>query len=103
MSKGKAGMIYMSTSNARINHEESGRVYNVSTENEISNVELAKLIIKLIRPGEPIRISWIKDRIYNDKQYCTTCSNTSALGWKVAIDWQAGLSATSNFVHSKTS
>lgn len=75
---------------------EIGEIYNIGTINEISNIELTKLILRKLGKDESY-IDFIEDRPFNDKRYSVDLSKISALGWKPEIDFESGLDKTINW------
>ena len=54
------------------NHAKAGESYNIGGNSEITNLELIKLIAKLI--GKKPKIKFVKDRYGHDKRYSLDCS-----------------------------
>ena len=67
-----------------INKGESGEIYNIGVENPIKILDLANYIIKKIGKG---KITFIKDRPFNDFRYKINCDKLKSLGWKVESDF----------------
>lgn len=76
-----------------------GEVYNIGVDNERNNLEITKMILKLMNLGED-RIEYITDRPGHDRRYAIDASKITALGWspeynkekfeqglKETIDW----------------
>ncbi len=76
-----------------------GEVYNIGVDNERNNLEITKLILKLMNLGED-RIEYITDRPGHDRRYAIDASKILSLGWnpeynrekfeqglKETIDW----------------
>jgi dTDP-D-glucose 4,6-dehydratase len=60
-----------------------GEVYNIASEVEISIVDLAKKLIGLMKPGEPVD-KWLQtgpDRNFNDQRYWIKSDKLGELGW----------------------
>ncbi len=63
------------------NNSKAGEVYNVGSENELSNIELAKLCYKIFDKKQ--NIEFIKDRAGHDFRYRLNSSKIYRLfGWK---------------------
>ena len=58
----------------------NGEIYNVASEEEISNLELSKKIAKVLKVPE--KIIFIEDRLGHDKRYAIDVSKLKSLGWK---------------------
>jgi dTDP-glucose 4,6-dehydratase len=70
-----------------------GQVYNVGSNIEKTNLEIAKNIVKHLGKREEI-ISFVKDRISHDKRYSIDCSKIRKLGWKPRFDFENALKDT---------
>ena len=68
-------------------------IYNVGTTDEITVMEVAEKLLKLIHPGEKLEnwITYIRDREYNDFRYFITNDKLVALGWKQEVGFDQGL------------
>jgi dTDP-glucose 4,6-dehydratase len=59
---------------------ELGEIYNVGTGNEITNIEMTKIVLETL--GKPERlIQHVKDRPGHDRRYALDVSKLRALGW----------------------
>jgi len=58
-----------------------GEVYNVASEFELSNLEMAKVINSIIRPKSG-KIKFISDRPFNDSRYHVNDKKIRDLGWR---------------------
>jgi len=76
-----------------LEHGKLGEIYNIGTTDEFSIMELAKILIKMIRGTEDYDawISYIEDRPFNDQRYYISNDKLKALGWDVQIDLLTGL------------
>lgn len=72
---------------------ESGEVYNISSNNEVTNIELTKLILKKFGLDEAC-IEYVQDRPAHDRRYSLDASKLRSLGWKPVYDFSASLDAT---------
>ena len=78
----------------------SGKTYNIGDHNEIENIELVKLICKILDetlPGGPRErlITFVKDRPGHDRRYAIDASMIqSELGWKPSYNFEDGLRKT---------
>lgn len=58
-----------------------GEVYNIGSDNERSNLEVTKMILKIMGFGED-HIEYVTDRPGHDRRYAIDASKIMALGWK---------------------
>lgn len=68
-----------------------GKIYNIgSTENEYSVLEIAELLVRKLKPGEPLEewIEFIHDRYFNDFRYAIDSTELRNLGWKETIKFE---------------
>jgi len=72
-----------------------GEIYNIGCDEgmEYSVLEIAKLLIKLIKKTENYNdyIEYIEDRPYNDMRYFISNQKLKDLGWSIEIDLMLGL------------
>jgi dTDP-glucose 4,6-dehydratase len=65
-------------------HEgEIGGIYNVGTGTEMANIEMTRLILKLLDKPESL-IQPVRDRAGHDRRYSLDVSRIRALGWEPA-------------------
>lgn len=70
-----------------------GEVYNVGTEVETPNIEMARKILDLL--GKPHSlISYVTDRAGHDRRYALDCSKLRALGWRSRHSFDQALERT---------
>ncbi len=60
---------------------EPGGVYNIGVDNERSNMEITKMILRIMGKGEDM-IEHVADRPGHDRRYAIDASKIMALGWK---------------------
>ena len=62
----------------------TGEIYNISSDYELSVMEVTKMIIGIVKPGEPIEdwIEYVDDRPFNDARYHIVSEKLRKLGWK---------------------
>lgn len=86
-----------------IYHEgEIGETYNIGGENEWTNIELVKLLIKVMdeklgrEDGESLAlIEFVKDRAGHDLRYAIDCNKLkNELNWKPSLQFEEGLRKT---------
>lgn len=71
-----------------------GEVYNIGGNNERSNIDIVKLIIKAAGASEKL-ITYVKDRPGHDRRYAIDNTKiTSQLGWKPLVDFETGIEIT---------
>ncbi|KAH0608839.1 uncharacterized protein H6S33_001067 [Morchella sextelata] len=78
-----------------------GAIYNVGSTDEISNIDLCKLLITHFgnNPNDPgFRIEdWVdytKDRPFNDRRYAVDATKLKGLGWEQRTEFGEGVKAT---------
>jgi len=59
----------------------AGEVYNIGVDNERSNMEITKMMLKIMGKGEDM-IEHVTDRPGHDRRYAIDASKILALGWK---------------------
>jgi UDP-glucose 4,6-dehydratase len=87
---------------AVLHNGEIGNTYNIGTDFEISNLEVAKKLLQLfgLEKREDELITFVKDRAFNDRRYSINSSKLDSLGWKQQISWEEGLKRTGNSLPS---
>lgn len=71
-----------------------GDIYNIGGNNEKSNIEIVKLIIKALGKSEKL-IKYIKDRPGHDRRYAIDSTKiTTQLGWSPAYNFEQGIIET---------
>ena len=58
----------------------AGEVYNIGVDNERSNIEITKMILKIMGFGED-KMEYIQDRPGHDRRYAIDSSKIMNLGW----------------------
>ena len=86
-----------------------GESYNVGTNQNISNVKLAKKLLgivknKTLRVNKKVKIVFVKDRPGHDFRYALDSNKIlKKLGWKAKISLNRGLLQTFNwYIHNKS-
>jgi dTDP-glucose 4,6-dehydratase len=70
-----------------------GEVYNVGTGREVHNIEMARLVLKLL--GKPkALIQHVADRAGHDRRYSLDVRKLMALGWEPAHTFEEALEKT---------
>lgn len=57
-----------------------GEVYNIGSDNERSNLDLTKMILRIMDKGEEM-IEYVTDRPGHDRRYAIDAAKITALGW----------------------
>ena len=71
-----------------------GEVYNFGGNQEVRNIDLTKLLLKLLEKPESL-IRYVKDRPGHDLRYAIDFSkSTRELGWNPQVDFETGLKET---------
>ena len=71
-----------------------GEVYNVGSSNEWPNIEIVKLILRVLGKPESL-ITFVKDRPAHDRRYAIDSSKIKReLGWEAETDFDAGIEET---------
>jgi dTDP-glucose 4,6-dehydratase len=60
---------------------EDGEVYNIGSDNELSNMELTKRILAIMGKDES-SIEYVRDRPGHDRKYAIDSTKIEALGWQ---------------------
>jgi dTDP-glucose 4,6-dehydratase len=60
---------------------QPGEVYNIGSDNEVSNIDLTKMILEILGFDES-RIEYVTDRPGHDRKYAVDSSKIKAMGWK---------------------
>jgi dTDP-glucose 4,6-dehydratase len=72
----------------------SGEVYNISSGNEVTNIEIVKKILDLLKKPESL-ITFVEDRPGHDTRYSLNCSKIKAeFDWKPQSSFQEALEST---------
>ena len=72
---------------------EIGQIYNVAAGNEKTNLELTKLILKMMDKPEDL-IEYVKDRPGHDRRYSLDTSKIKNLGWQPQYQFEETLKQT---------
>ncbi len=75
-------------------HGNSGEVYNIGGEQELTNLEVIKTILNYLNKPDSL-IHFVKDRPGHDRRYAIDIKkiNTS-LGWRPVVDFATGMRQT---------
>lgn len=72
---------------------KAGEVYNVAGHQELENVQVVKIILKLTGKPENL-IEFVKDRLGHDVRYSINADKIAALDWKPTVKFEAGIKKT---------
>ncbi len=70
-----------------------GSIYNVAARNEKTNLELTKVILKIMGKPEGL-IEYVKDRPGHDRRYSLDWTKIKALGWQPQYQFEEALRQT---------
>jgi len=70
-----------------------GEVYNLGGGNERRNIDVTRLILKLLGKPESL-VRRVMDRPGHDRRYALDCARIVALGWKPARDFESAMAET---------
>ena len=92
-------------------NSEIGKTYNIGGNNEISNNEISKILIRKIdkklgrRSGKSLKlIEYVEDRLGHDKRYAIDNSKIKKeLGWKPKYRFEQGIEETIDWYLNKLS
>jgi dTDP-glucose 4,6-dehydratase len=75
-------------------HEgKKGEVYNIAAKQELENIQVVKMILKLMNKPEEL-IEFVKDRPAHDLRYSLDISKIKNLGWEPKIKFEEGIKRT---------
>jgi len=70
-----------------------GEVYNLGTEVETYNIDMARAILRLLNKPESL-LQHVKDRPGHDRRYSMNCDKIKALGWRSRHTFEEALEKT---------
>lgn len=76
-----------------LRHGVPGECYNIGADQERTNTELTRTILRLTGKSEDL-IRYVKDRPGHDRRYSISSEKTRALGWARQMDFEEGMAAT---------
>lgn len=80
-----------------LHYGKIGEIYNIGTNEEISNIDVAKKLLELYGCDED-KLFYVENRCFNDLRYTLNTSKLNNLGWKVNVDFDEGLKRTIEWV-----
>ena len=72
---------------------QPGEIYNLGTEVETFNIDMARMILKLLGKPESL-IQHVRDRPGHDRRYSLNCDKIGALGWRSRHSFEEALEKT---------
>jgi len=73
-----------------------GEVYNIGADNEKANIEITRIILKLVgRPESLIKL--VQDRPAHDRRYALNSSKIKRLGWKTSYEFEEAMKETAQW------
>ena len=72
---------------------KKGEAYNISTSTELTNIELTRRILKILKKPESL-IQSVADRVGHDRRYAVSSAKLRKLGWKETSDFEKALEET---------
>jgi dTDP-glucose 4,6-dehydratase len=72
---------------------EPGQVYNCGGPDECENLDVVRRILSLTGRDESL-IEFVTDRPGHDRRYSLSSEKLQGLGWRAAVDFEAGLERT---------
>jgi len=76
-----------------LHHGKPGEAYNLGTGVETRNIDMARLILRLLGKPESL-IQFVKDRPGHDRRYSINCDKIKALGWRSRHTFEEALEKT---------
>ncbi|MFH1045721.1 MAG: dTDP-glucose 4,6-dehydratase [Candidatus Omnitrophota bacterium] len=76
-----------------INRGRPGEIYNIAGKNEIKNIELTRLILKMMDKPKNY-ISFVADRPGHDRRYSLDPAKLARLGWRSRVAFTRALGET---------
>jgi dTDP-glucose 4,6-dehydratase len=70
-----------------------GEVYNIGADNEKTNIEITRMILKLLNKSESL-IRLVRDRPGHDRRYALNSSKIKRLGWKTNYEFEEAMRET---------
>ncbi|KAK7207220.1 hypothetical protein BZA70DRAFT_235455 [Myxozyma melibiosi] len=74
-----------------------GQIYNIGTTDELSNIELCRILIKAFGYKEEdleAHIEYTIDRPFNDRRYAIDATRLKSLGWSQKTELEKGMAVT---------
>lgn len=86
-----------------LHNGEIGHIYNISSNEELNVIDVAKLLIKKIKNTNNYEewITFIKDREFNDKRYYICSNKLEKMGWTKKTNFEEGIEKTIDWYLNK--
>lgn len=78
-----------------------GKIYNVAANQELTNIELTKIILKELKKNES-SIDYVKDRPGHDFRYAISCQKIKKIGWRPIYKLEKAMKETINWYTENT-
>jgi len=79
-----------------------GQIYNIGTDFERSNLEVARELLKHLNLPEDKNLVFVENRPFNDFRYHINSDKLKSLGWKPLVTWEEGLKRTIDWYKTNT-
>ncbi|MBI3912672.1 MAG: GDP-mannose 4,6-dehydratase [Chloroflexi bacterium] len=76
-----------------LRHGKIGETYNVGTGSEVHNIDMARLILKMLKKPETL-LQHVADRAGHDRRYSLDVMKLRGLGWEPAHSFEEALEKT---------
>ena len=73
---------------------QTGHVYNIGAHEERSVLSVAEDICRILKVDSSEKITYVRDRAFNDRRYYIDCAKLLQLGWRQEKSWEVGLQET---------
>ena len=81
----------------KVKLKKTGEVYNIGGNNEKTNIDIVKLILKELDKSESL-IKFVKDRLGHDRRYAIDSAKIQTeLNWKPKYTFENGIIETINW------
>ncbi|MEW6510890.1 MAG: dTDP-glucose 4,6-dehydratase [Bacteroidota bacterium] len=91
---------HCSAIDAILQRGQTGEVYNVGGNNEWRNIDVVRLLLRLLGKPESL-ITYVTDRPGHDLRYAMDASKiTAEIGWRPSVTFEKGLAATVEWYRS---
>ncbi len=78
---------------AALRHGEPGDIFNIGDGHELTNLELARAICRLVGADESL-VTFVEDRPGHDLRYGVSSDRLRDLGWAPEVPFDEGLGRT---------
>ncbi len=81
-----------------IHRGKIGEIYNIAGNNEMKNIDLTRLILKIMKQPQEL-IEFVPDRPGHDRRYALDSSKIKRLGWKPGHNFEQVMEETVQWYH----